>query len=98
MTFLGWHSEHGLALSMFGSNVLGLYREGATGGAWGQEIPLTKSLSPTSAIEFLKTAMCRHFRDLLVMFCRILSSFVEFGANQKGVVSKLCLLHLLSAL
>ena len=57
-------------------------RDGVTRGAWGQELPqkFTKPL----ALEFLKIAMhCRHFHNLFVV---ILGSFVEFWANQKGVV------------
>ena len=48
--------------------------------------------SPSSALGFLKIFMhCRHFRNLLVM---LLESFVEYWANQKGVVRKILLAFL----
>ena len=52
-------------------------RDGATGGAWGQELR-KNSLSPPppSAIEFSKIAMhCWHFRNLLAMFLEGFSNF-----------------------
>ena len=50
-------------------------RDGATGGTWGVGAP-QNSLSPPSALEFLKISVhCRHFRNLLVMFVESVVAF-----------------------
>ena len=55
-------------------------------GVLGGQEPPKNSLSPPSALEFLKIFVhCRHSRNLLVM---LLESAITFQANLKGVARK----------